>query len=534
MSQGTMTQMESCGLLLLALAGLHGRVIADASLIYDLAGYQAGRYGFTPHQTYATTDSVSPLWQVTTWNNEATLSKGYFASSYPKEWIHQDDSPAGLGSGYGPALWSAEDLSLVYIHQIYDLVYNTDVQTYKGKDFLTFWAGKYLVPGRGSGRCYMLNHQYDVAYTVNAINIPEGADLHECLVTADGTMLLTILHDVSYDLTPVGGPPNGTVCESIVQEVDIETGNLVFEWRALDHYSITLSPTQYEPSPSKLGWDWFHVNSVQKLLNGNFLISSWSLGLLSYVNGSGGIVIWTMGSTVSQFTEPLNDGATNFKAHTIHFIDDDITQLMMFDNYAAEYQTVGVCKGNCSRGRHLEIDQKARTAKIMKEYFHPQRLQTFAQGSINILANGNILVGWGYNPAVTEQAPDGTIVFDAQLGVLPVGPDHYRIRKVDWKGYPTWGPAIAATGNGTAKSKVFFSWNGATEVTDWLLTVSDKPSGPWNTTDDSLKVARQGFETEIEVGDSDYYARAAALDHSGKTLGFTHIVEIKSGKLILA
>src|SRR5436305_1619342 len=70
-------------------------------------------------------------------------------------------------------------------------------------------------------------------------------DLHEFRLTPEGTALFTCYPQVvQTDLTPVGGPSNGQVFESVFQEVDVRTGKLLLEWRSLDHIPITES---YQP-----------------------------------------------------------------------------------------------------------------------------------------------------------------------------------------------------------------------------------------------------------------------------------------------
>jgi hypothetical protein len=40
------------------------------------------------------------------------------------------------------------------------------------------------------------------------------------------------------DLSAVGGRKDGAVWDGVVQTVDIETGEVLFEWRSLDHVDL--------------------------------------------------------------------------------------------------------------------------------------------------------------------------------------------------------------------------------------------------------------------------------------------------------
>ena len=64
-------------------------------------------------------------------------------------------------------------------------------------------------------------------------------------------------------------------------------------------------------------------------------------------------------------------------------------------------------------------------ATLKRSYVHPAtRLLAANQGSMQVLANGRVLVGWGNLPYFSEFAADGTLILDGQL---PVGDQSYRV-----------------------------------------------------------------------------------------------------------
>lgn len=64
-------------------------------------------------------------------------------------------------------------------------------------------------------------------------------DVHEFTVLPSGTALMTIYQPRPYDLTSFGvNQPIGWVIDGVFQEVDIETGAVLFEWRSLDHVPL--------------------------------------------------------------------------------------------------------------------------------------------------------------------------------------------------------------------------------------------------------------------------------------------------------
>ena len=52
-------------------------------------------------------------------------------------------------------------------------------------------------------------------------------------------------------------------------------------------------------------------------------------------------------------------------------------------------------------------------------------------GNAQVLPNGNVVVGWGNEPYVTEFGPGGAILFDAKL---PRGGQNYRAFRFAWSG----------------------------------------------------------------------------------------------------
>ena len=74
------------------------------------------------------------------------------------------------------------------------------------------------------------------------------------------------------DLRSVGGPRNGRVVDSVVQEIDIETGRVMFEWHSLAHVPLKDSFAPHSRQPRGL-YDYFHINSVREDTDGNLIVS---------------------------------------------------------------------------------------------------------------------------------------------------------------------------------------------------------------------------------------------------------------------
>ncbi len=248
---------------LLALIGL---ALCDQPPLHDLKGYQAGIYGHQPSQTYKTFDISSPLFNYGTWRKDLVAGRD---SSHILMTLRYRDA--------GPYLFRNDDLSLVYADTRFPSAMNAKVQHVKGVPYLTFWHGsKYS--GHGKGYCVFYNDRYQLKYNVSVTGPAIRADLHECEVTDDDTVLLTAYEDKPFDLSPVGLTGNDMLADSCFQEIDIQTNERLFSWCASDHFDVGLSfqnftrtkrgqyddPTD-QPAPPRDGVDVFHINSLQKV-----------------------------------------------------------------------------------------------------------------------------------------------------------------------------------------------------------------------------------------------------------------------------
>ena len=117
-----------------------------------------------------------------------------------------------------------------------------------------------------------------------------AGDHHEFLVTERDTALFTIYRGVQMDLSAVGGPKQATVMDGIVQEVDIETGEVLFEWHSLEHVGFEESTAGPNPD-QRDAYDYFHLNSVAEDNDGNLLVGARKTSAVYKVDRESGEVI---------------------------------------------------------------------------------------------------------------------------------------------------------------------------------------------------------------------------------------------------
>lgn len=455
-------------------AGLAAATDYPRPYVTDYQPYNEGFYGDHPNQTFHSTKTLAPLFQVNQWDpSRSGLSRYLFVSN-----------PAGSQKST-PFIIDTKDLSMVYGDPSWSSVNNPRIQYYNGLPYFTFWEGRDF-SGHGLGHCLLYDSSYQQVYNVSVQMVNTQMDSHECQLTHDGTALVTAYEKISFDMTnaPGGGPKDGELLDSIFEEIDIATGDIKFLWRASHHFDINSTevnwgPGDYGAKTEDVGWDFFHINSLQKTKAGNYLVSGRRINTLVHVSGKDGSVIWQLGGKGNMFYDLSGGNATNFGfQHTARFLDDELTELTMFDNHDLNPAKPSPgCPDGCSRGLHLRLnydDPNNFTAEVVHEYYHPMRISSWAMGGFQKLDNGNVLVSWGTTPVITEYTEDGDIVLDMQLGPWydesgnrePV----YRAWTSNWTAYPSWEPDVAA-GDGYA----YVSWNGATEVDSWDLVSGSQP-----------------------------------------------------------
>jgi hypothetical protein len=369
------------------------------------------------------------------------------------------------------------------------------VQNYRGRPTLTWWEG-YITLGHGVGRYVIADSGYTPIAHVDAGDGRHG-DLHEFLVTDRGTALLTSYTIADMDLRSVGGPRRGTIQNAMFQEVELASGRVLLEWRSLDHIPIAES---YWPVGSGADWDYVHLNSIAVDLDQNLLVSSRNTQTIYKLDRRSGEIIWRLGGKHSDFA--IAGDATFAWQHDARRQPDG--SISIFDNGY----------GGASRALLLSVDEPGRGVKLKRSFTRPTPTFSDSQGNVEVLPNGNVFVGWGAQPYVSEFAPTGELIFDAQLGSRYIS---YRAYRAPWAGLGVGAPAVAAR-RGSAQTSVYVSWNGDTRVAWWTVLAGEGSSAGLRSLRPVARTARTGFETLIEVPATVTHLRVRASDRAGGTL----------------
>ena len=290
--------------------------------------------------------------------------------------------------------------------------------------------------------------------------------------------------------------------DNIVQEVDLRTGAVLFEWHSFGNVSPKESNVP-PPTGNGFEWEYFHVNSAEITPDGNFLVSARNTSTVYKIDRRTGKIIWKLGGKDSTFK--LGKGVRFDWQHSARQQADGTINI--YDNSAAPPTRKN------SRVLNLRLDEQAKTATLVKAFTHPLNLLSASQGNVETLPNGNLFVGWGSQRWFTEFDAQGNVVFD---GRLARGNDNYRAFRYPWVATPSAPPkVVATTGSGKVTARV--SWNGATEVARWELLGGPNPSAlvPIGSANYG------GFETAVTAKSAPAIVALRAYDAAGKVLTTT-------------
>ena len=411
--------------------------------------------------------------------------------------------------GQGGPLILDRNLQPVLFDPAPDDVYslNLAAQTLQGKPVLSWWEGDITPVGAVlSGEDLVVNQHYRTVATL------EGADgwtlsPHEFLIRGDDAWV-TAYKNVPMNLSAEGGSADGTLVDSAVQEYSLKTHALLFSWDAAAHIPLADSETRPAPAPAVTPWDAYHVNSINLTSDGMFVASmrsTWAAYLVDIRTGS---IVWTLGGKASSFTV-----AANAQFQWQHDVDlQPGGEVSLFDDACCAVIGQGVFAppSGPSRGLVLKLNTTTHTATLIAQYTH-SGLETSTQGSMQILSNGNVLVGWGQQPWFSEYSKSGKLLFDARF---PDPDISYRTYLEPWVGTPYFPPSGAAR-KVKGKVTVYASWDGATQVVAWRVMAGSSAKHMSSV----VTTSKRGFETAIKLKTGHKVYEVRALDAKGHVIG---------------
>jgi len=403
--------------------------------------------------------------------------------------------------------------ALVWFHPMPfpTVAFDFNLQTYKGKPVLTWWQGRIIeLHGQGVDEIYSANYTpVAQVFAGNGLH----ADLHEFQITPEGTAFISAYAPIHWNLRGEGGRADGLLDDSVVQEIDIKTGLVMWQWNALAHVPIA-DTYMTIPHVASSVLDYFHVNSIDLLAGGDILISSRNTWAAYLLNGTTGAVIWQLGGKRSTFA--LGPGARFAWQHDVEALPGSTPgqyEISMFDNEDAPPEA------NQSRGLELDVNTQTNTATVARQIEFPvARLLSDSQGDVQQLSNGDVFVGWGQIGIESEFSPAGALTFVMQLAGST---SSFRAYRYVWDAQPIVAPALRVAPPADGNTQLYVSWNGATDVASWTVLAGVSPTQlvAVGTYPDS------GFETAINAPTVGPYVEVEALGASGQVLRVSTLIK---------
>jgi Arylsulfotransferase (ASST) len=422
----------------------------------------------------------------------------------------------GPGPGHYGAMIFTPQGRLVWFDQLSGGLVAEDLneQTYEGQRDLTLWQGKVLDWGFGQGEDIVLNSRYQKVATVGGGNGLK-ADLHEFQIAPHDVAYITAFNPISCDLKAAGGTANGVILDTAIEEIDLRTGLVRWEWHSLDH--VAVSDSQIQAPDNKSPWDWFHINSIDPESNGDILISARNTWDAYQLQGGTGTILWSLGGGTTSLT--MGNGTTTAWQHDARMLaNGDITIFDDGSDPPVEPQ---------SRAITIAVDLRTHKATLVSAITHPgPPLLSPSQGNVQTLASGNVVVDYGGVPEIAEYSKSGSLLFDEHL---PYDLASYRGYRYPWSATPSYAPAVVASLNNTGEETIVHaSWNGATGVAAWRVLAGSKRS--------SLKaqatVAASSFETETLLPKT--FCAKAGEPCAGATRGYIAVQPLDASGHVLA
>ncbi|NQY66410.1 MAG: aryl-sulfate sulfotransferase [Flavobacteriales bacterium] len=283
-----------------------------------------------------------------------------------------------------------------------------------------------------SDKYYLMDTTYTIVDSIECAK-DRNTDYHDIYFKQNGNPLLLCydwIADVDLTYLDPSFTDQGVVKDYYIQELDIATKDLLYEWTTLGvlDYADNKHLTNY----ANFLINYIHMNSVSETMDGNILLSLRKFDEVTKVSTIDSSIIWRLGGNNSDFTF-INDSLGFCSQHDAQELPNG--NILLYDN--ANYTS------NKPRVVEYELDMNAMTATLVKEFENNYILSADNQGNVQYLDNGNYFVCWGgvnlANPNVTEFNPAGQKVFELFIdSALTYSGMSYRAYRFMWgTNFPT-------------------------------------------------------------------------------------------------
>jgi hypothetical protein len=309
----------------------------------------------------------------------------------------------------------------------------------------------------------------------------------------------------------------GWVLDCGFQEINMTDGSLLFSWTALDHIDVLDSTVEFDRFPHVFGsarthreaFDFFHLNSVDKDSDGDYLISARHTDAIYKISGRDGSIMWQLGGSASSF---VGDGNAFHRQHDARLVFRNAThaKVTLFNNAADGYYIFQTE----SEGLEILLAYETMTATVKKRFKAPTSdgLLGFGMGSFQSRdAENEYIMCFGSNASIVSYDSSGNLLRQASFD------DRYFLYRAsihNWVGRPRRAPDIwTYARTRSSPVHIYASWNGATETAFWNFYATNS-SGSYQFLGTKQK---DGFETNFTCDRcfGEHFI-AEAVEHGGE------------------
>jgi hypothetical protein len=193
-------------------------------------------------------------------------------------------------------------------------------------------------------------------------------------------------------------------------------GRLKKFFRAIRHCYTSLARrvVKFEPPTGFIGYgdfrifqleedDYAHVNSIQRIEpSGDIIFSARHQDTIYRIDRQTGDINWSLGGKFSKATpnRPVGDPRGGFShAHYARLIGNT---LWVFDNS-------NLFPDLPSRVVAYQLDSKPQPNRMTFEFLEPNGRQRYSVGSVDLIDNNHVLIGWGAVAPADTQAPQRAV-----------------------------------------------------------------------------------------------------------------------------
>ncbi|KAM3478307.1 hypothetical protein MY8738_006041 [Beauveria namnaoensis] len=425
----------------------------------------------------------------------------------------------------GPAIFRSNG-DLVWTQDGWGRTRDLKVQSVGDRSYMTFWHDE-SSRHAGGGSYVLLDQSYEMVKELRPVGEISSRPV-ELKLTDDGTAIM-VMHNATQVHNPLGSLQNGWINDAIIQEIDMTSNELVFEWRASHHFNVTMSQaaTENQGQTPETAFDFFHATGIDLDHKGDYVISSRNMCNAVALRRGHGNVLWVLGGRLNSFEDASEgEAAAMISSQGIQWYGD--STLLLLDS--GHMPDIEGWPGRRSNARTIHVNTTTNTAALLRMYSTPAaETSRHSKGTVQRLRNGNVFVGWGDdNPLAatyTEYSEDGRVLCAAHFREASVASAKFWkttsggggrvMSKYSWTGTPAAQPVIVVR---PQEGALYVSWNGDTQTTAWLLRSNNTERG-----DGSLGarcvVDRAGFETRIPIPhDIGEVIEIMGVDDRGRTL----------------